>query len=114
MIRWRFLEAGLWGALPPSYFDQGRYLTFTPPLAPPDPAPCRHGEGAYVRGGPPPLPCGGEDPHHGLGPKRGGDVPAEEVRQRSSLTPTPALIVTLSPSLSRCGGARAGCAPTSS
>ena len=49
-----------------------------------------------------------------LGPKRGGDVPAEEVRQRSSLTPTPALIVTLSPTLSRCGGARAGCAPTSS
>ena len=95
LARWRFLEAGLWGALPTSYFTRGRYLAFTPPIPPPDPAPCTPGEGAYVRGGPPPRPCGGEDPHHGLGPKRGGDVPAEEVRRRSSLTPTLAPTLTL-------------------
>ena len=112
LARWRFHEAGLWGALPASYFTRGRYLTFTPPISPPDPAPCRPGEGAYVRGGAPPRPCGGEDPHHGLGPKRGGDTPAEEVRRRSSLTLTPTLIVTLTLTLTRCGGARAGCAPT--
>ena len=122
LARWRFLEAGLWGALPASYFTRGRYLTFTPPISPPDPAPCRPGEGAYVRGGAPPRPCGGEDPHHGLGPKRGGDTPAEEVRRRSSLAPTPTLIVTLALTLNlaltltltRCGSVRAGCAPTSS
>ena len=120
LARWRFLEAGLWGALPASYFTRGRYLTFTPPISPPDPAPCRPGEGAYVRGGAPPRPCGGEDPHHGLGPKRGGDTPAEEVRRRSSLTPAPTLTLTLTLTLAltltltltRCGGARAGCAPT--
>ena len=43
LTRWRFLEAGLWGALPAAYFTEGRYLSFTPPLPPPDPAPCRPG-----------------------------------------------------------------------
>jgi hypothetical protein len=64
--RWRFLEAGLWGALPPSYFSEGRYLAFAPPRPPRDPAPCRPGEGEYVAGGAPARPCGGEDPRHGL------------------------------------------------
>ena len=83
--RWRMVEAGLWGPLPPRYFEEGRFLTFTPPEPPADPAPCAAREGAYVPGGPPPRPCGGEDPSHTLRrPKPPGDRPAEEGRQRSA------------------------------
>ena len=81
--RWRFLEAGLWGPLPPRYYSEGNYLTFEPPLPPPDPAPCREAEGRYVPGGALPFPCGGEEPSHGLGRKRGGDIMSEEAAQRS-------------------------------
>ena len=82
--RWRFLEAGLWGPLPPDYYTEGRYLTFEPPKPPDDPAPCKDGEGRYRAGGAPPQPCGGEDPLHRLPrPKRPGDIPAEEAAQRS-------------------------------
>lgn len=59
--RFRFLEAGLWGLLPEAYYTEGRYLTFTPPMSPPDPAPCAPGQGVYVKGATP-RPCGGEDP----------------------------------------------------
>jgi len=63
--KWRFLEAKLWAVLPPSYYTEGRYLTFIPPRAPPDPMPCKDGEGVYIPGRVP-SECGGEDPHHGL------------------------------------------------
>ena len=56
--RWRFLEAGLWRALPKRYYTDGRFLTFVPPRAPADPAPCGPGEGKYELGGPPARPCG--------------------------------------------------------
>ena len=81
--RWRFLEAGLWGPLPSRYYSEGRYLTFEPPLPPADPAPCGPLEGRYVPGGPLQKPCGGEAPGHGLGPKRRGDIPADEAASRS-------------------------------
>lgn len=81
--RWRFLEAGLWGPLPERYYSEGSYLTFEPPLPPADPAPCREHEGRYVMGGRVQQPCGGEAAAHGLGPKRRGDIPAEEAAQRS-------------------------------
>ena len=82
--RWRFMEAGLWGPLPTSYFAEGHYLTFEPPQPPRDPAPCGDGEGHYVAGGAPPLPCGGEDATHTLPrPKRWGDILAEEGAARS-------------------------------
>ena len=82
--RWRLLEANLWGVLPPAYYTDGRYLTFEPPRPPADPAPCAPTEGHYRVGGPPPRPCGGEDPTHTLPrPKRWGDVKAEEGAQRS-------------------------------
>ena len=81
--RWRFLEAGLWGALPARYFSEGRFLSFAPPKPPPDPRPCHNGEGLWRPGGPVPRPCGGEDASHGLGGKRPGGVPAEEARRRS-------------------------------
>ena len=85
--RWRFLEAGLWGPLPPRYYadPSARYLTFDPPIPPTDPAPCPSGAGTYVVGRGAPNPCGGEDPKHTLPrPKRYGDVLAEEGAQRSS------------------------------
>ena len=82
--RWRFMEAGLWGALPQTFFSEGHYLTFEPPVPPDDPAPCAKGEGVYVHGGAPPRPCGGEDPSHTLPrPKRWGDVPGDEGLTRS-------------------------------
>ena len=82
--RWRFVEAGLWGALPRSYFEEGRYITFTPPKPPPDPAPCPAGSrGKWTQGGPVPQPCGGEDSGHGLQRKQAGNVGAEEARRRS-------------------------------
>ena len=77
--RWRLIEAGLWGPLPPSYFSDGHYLTFDPPQPGPDPAPCPLGEG--VTSG---KPCGGEDTAHGLGRKRPGNIPALEALKRSS------------------------------
>ncbi|KAL3911307.1 MAG: hypothetical protein SGPRY_008744 [Prymnesium sp.] len=43
--RWRMMEAGMWGPLPPTYFSLGRYITFTPPQPMSDPAPCKPGEG---------------------------------------------------------------------
>ena len=84
--RWRFLEAGLWGPLPPRYFEEGRYLTFEPPKPPADPAPCAAGEGEYHPGAPTvPLPCGGEDPTHTLRrPKPAGDRLAAEALERSA------------------------------
>lgn len=81
--RWRFLEAGLWGPLPPRYYSEGRYLTFEPPLPPKDPAPCGEHEGWYRAGEPFAQPCGGEAPAHGLGRKRWGDIPADEAAKRS-------------------------------
>ena len=54
--------------LPREYYEQGRYLTFVPPAAGPDPMPCKPGEAEY-KPGKPPKPCGGEDPNHGLPPK---------------------------------------------
>jgi len=83
--RWRFMEAGLWGALPASYYTDGHFLTFEPPRPPADPAPCGPTEGRYVVGAEPPRPCGGEDPELRLPrPKRYGDVPADEGIARSS------------------------------
>ena len=35
--RWRFLESKLWALNEPAYYNEGRYLTFVPPRAPPDP-----------------------------------------------------------------------------
>ena len=81
--RWRFVESGLWGPLPPAYFSEGRFLTFEPPAPMADPAPCKPGEGVSIDHAPP-KPCGGEDPHHSLPrPKRPGDVPASEGLTRS-------------------------------
>ena len=82
--RWRFLEAGLWALNAPEYFTEGRYLTFVPPKPPPDPQPCPAGAGAYVPGGPAPKPCAGEDPHHGLGKKRFGNIMWQEGLKRST------------------------------
>ena len=48
--RWRFLEAKLWALNHPAYFQDGRYLTFIPPKAPPDPMPCSSTSG-QVSGG---------------------------------------------------------------
>ena len=82
--RWRFMEAGLWGALPKRFHTEGHFLTFEPPQPPADPAPCQPSEGAYVLGQPPPRACGGEDPAHKLPrPKKWGDVPADEGLARS-------------------------------
>mmetsp|Transcript_70814 Transcript_70814/g.213050 ORF Transcript_70814/g.213050 Transcript_70814/m.213050 type:complete len:392 (-) Transcript_70814:121-1296(-) len=78
--RWRFLEAGLWAPLAPSYFNEGHYLTFEPPEPPVDPAPCPAGAGV----GMPPTSCGGEDPRHGLPRKRMGNIPSSEGMRRSS------------------------------
>ena len=82
--RWRFLEAGLWGVLPNEYYDEGRYLTFVPPEAPPDPQPCALGEAEYEVGRQKP-PCGGEDPHHGLGRKPHQVLGAEAFKRSSRL-----------------------------
>ena len=82
--RWRFLEAGLWGLLPAEYYDEGRYLTFVPPEAPPDPQPCAPGEAQYEVGRQKP-PCGGEDPHHGLGRKPHQVLGAEAFKRSSRL-----------------------------
>ena len=83
--KWRFLEAGLWGLLPDDYYTEGRYLTFTPPVSPPDPAPCAPGEGVYVKGATPRA-CGGEDPSYKnswVGP-RVGNIMGHEALKRSS------------------------------
>ena len=83
--RWRFLEAGLWGLLPEAYYSQGRYLTFTPPTAPPDPQPCASGQGVYVAGETP-RPCGGADPSYTwVGPRVGNIMGDEAVRRSSRL-----------------------------
>ncbi len=81
--KWRFLEARLWATLPDAYYSSGRYLTFVPPAAPADPQPCPPGVGLYVNGSTP-RPCGGEDPRHGLGAKRLGNIPWREGLKRSS------------------------------
>ena len=81
--RWRFLEAGLWALLPPTYYEEGRYLTFVPPDPPPDPMPCAAGAAEYRAGHTPPV-CGGEDPHHGLPPKRFGNIHWSEGMKRSA------------------------------
>ena len=83
--RFRFLEAGLWGLLPEAYYTEGRYLTFTPPMSPPDPAPCAPGQGVYVKGATP-RPCGGEDPTYSwVGPRVGNIMGAEAFKRSSRL-----------------------------
>jgi hypothetical protein len=82
--RWRFLESKLWALNEPSYYADGHYLTFVPPRSPPDPMPCKPGDGGeYVRGQTP-VACGGEDPNHGLGVKRFGDIMWDEAMKRST------------------------------
>ena len=81
--RWRFLEAKLWALNEPAYYTAGRYLTFVPPQPPPDPMPCKEGEGVYRPGHDAPEACGGEDPSHGLPPKRFGDIMWTEAMKRS-------------------------------
>jgi len=80
--KWRFLEANLWGILPKEYYSEGRYLTFNPPAAGTDPAPCAEREGHYVAGSLPQS-CGGEDPDHGLPPKAAGNIMWQEGLRRS-------------------------------
>ena len=70
--------------LPVEYYDEGRYLTFVPPEAPPDPQPCAPGEAQYEVGRQKP-PCGGEDPHHGLGRKPHQVLGAEAFKRSSRL-----------------------------
>lgn len=77
------MEAGLWAVLPREYYEEGRFLTFVPPAAGPDPMPCKPGEGEH-RPGQPAMPCGGEDPHHGLPPKPiGMEIKWQEGLKRS-------------------------------
>ena len=80
--RWRFIESKLWALNEPAYYSEGRYLTYVPLKAPPDPMPCKAGEGEYVAGTTPAV-CGGEDPNHGLPPKRFGDIMWTEAMKRS-------------------------------
>jgi hypothetical protein len=81
--RWRLLESRLWALNEPEYYSEGRFLTFVPPRAPADPMPCTGEAGKYVVGGDPPEACGGEDPSHGLGRKRFGDIMWHEAMKRS-------------------------------
>ena len=81
--RWRFLESKLWALNEPSYYSEGKYLTFVPPRSPPDPMPCKPGDGGEYVKGQTPVACGGEDPHHGLGPKAFGDIMWHEAMKRS-------------------------------
>ena len=81
--RFRFLESGLWAVLPQRYYTEGRYLTFVPPAAGPDPMPCKPGKGVHVAGQLT-ADCGGEDPNHGLAPKPvGKEIMWQEGMKRS-------------------------------
>ena len=77
------LESKLWALNEPSYYSEGKYLTFVPPRSPPDPMPCKPGDGGEYVKGQTPVACGGEDPHHGLGPKAFGDIMWHEAMKRS-------------------------------
>lgn len=81
--RWRFLEAKLWALNEDAYYSEGRYLAFVPPKPQADPMPCKVDAGVYVPGVDAPQACGGEDPRHGMPPKRFGDIMWTEALKRS-------------------------------